>query len=109
MALSLTVIGSAAGIGNFKAQVMAALASTCTAILSEAGTTPDYVVRRKMAQKVQQNLDGYAAAFAVPVASQIQATKPTTYSDLTGIQDADVSNALSALWTQVAYTNILPS
>ena len=109
MALSLSIIGSAANVGSFVAQVQAGLQSTVTAILSEASTTPDYVVRRKFAQRCAGSLPQASQALAVAVATQIQAANPTKYADLTAIQDADVTTALSGIFTQQAYAASLPS
>jgi len=113
VALSLTTIGNAASIGGFLMQVQAGLQSTVTAVLGEAGTTPDYVVRRKFAQKVAQNLPAFSVGLAVAVAAQIKSANPTKYNDLTGtpipVADADVTAALSAIFTQQAYAYILPS
>ena len=91
------------------AQVQAGLQSTVTAILSESNATPDYVVRRKFAQVCEKQLTLYAQLIAVAVATQIQAANPTKYTDLTAIQDADVTNAISGIFTQQAYAAILPS
>jgi hypothetical protein len=109
VALTLSVIGGAAGIGSFVTQVQAGLQSTVTAILAEALNTPDYVVRRKFAQKCEANLQPMAQAIAVKVANQIQSANPTKYADLTAVQDADITGALSAIFTQTAYSVILPS
>ncbi len=109
MALSLSIIGGAAGVGSFVTQVQAGLQATCTAILAEASSTPDYVVRRKFAQLVEKNLPAFAQAMAVPVASQVQTNQPTTYTDLTNVSDAHITTAISGLFTQVAYANVLPS
>ena len=109
MALSLSVIGGAANIGSFVTQVAAGLASTVTAVLGEANTVNDYPVRRKYAQLVDKNLTATAASIAVKVASQIQANQPTTYTDLTAVQDAHITTALTGLFTQLAYETILPS
>lgn len=110
MALSLTVIGNAGGQGSaFVAQCSAALQSTVTAILTESSATADYVVRRKFAQKCALNIASTAQSLAVAIATQIQAAKPTTYTDLTSIADIDVTNAFSSIFTQQAYASILPS
>ena len=109
MPLTLPIIGSANGVGSFVTQVQAALQATCTAILAEASSTPDYVVRRKFAQHCAKNLTTSAQALAVAVASQVQSANPSTYNDLTAISDAHISNAISAIFTQQAYAYILPS
>lgn len=110
MALSLQTVGNAAGSGGpFLAQVQAALQSTVTAILTESSATQDYVVRRKFAQKSALNIVGVASAIAVAVATQIQAANSAKYTDLSAIADADVTTAISGIFTQQAYANILPS
>lgn len=110
MALSLTVIGNAGGAGGpFVAQCSAGLQSTVTAILGESSATPDYVVRRKFAQKIDGSVAQFAPLLAVAIASQVQSANPAKYSDLTAVQDVDVTNALSAIFTQQAYANVFPS
>ena len=108
MALTLSIIGAAASNGSFVTQVTAGLQSTVTAILGESSATADYVVRRKFAQRCEGNLAAVAQALAVAVATQVQATNGT-HTDLTQITDTEVTNALSAIFTQQAYAIILPS
>ena len=105
MALTLTQVGNAASNGTFLTQLQGGLQLTVTAILGEASSTPDYVVRRKLAQQIEKQLSAFALAFAVPVAQQLAGT----VSDLSVVTDAQMTTALSAIFTQVAYATILPS
>mgnify|MGYP001594512547 CR=1 FL=1 len=107
MALLLAVIGTA-DTGSVVAQVRAGLQGTVTAILAEANNTPDYVVRRKFAQKCATNLGSAAAGLAVAVITQVGAANPT-YTQLSQVTDANILTALSAIFTQQAYAHILPS
>jgi hypothetical protein len=107
MALTLTQVGNAGSNGTFITQLQGSLQTQITLVLAEAGTTADYVVRRKFAQLAEKNLGQTAAALAVPVAAQLAAGG--VVSDLNAVTDTQINTALVAIFTQLAYATILPS
>jgi hypothetical protein len=106
MALGDLLAGQAATDQNFLARVTGYLALAANNVLSEAATAADHPVRAIFAKRVQNNPGGYAVQMAVDVAMQ---PGPQTAASLGAVTDTQIQVAVDSLFTQFAYSTVLPN
>lgn len=81
--------------GNFKELVIQAILTAAIAIRNEAESTDNHASRVALASAVIMNPSGMESRFSELLATQMTSMEPT---------DADISNAVSAIWDAIALT-----
>lgn len=79
--------------GTFRERVIQAILTAALAIQNEDPNTPNHASRVQLAYAVVMNPAGMEQRFSEILSTQMTSAEPT---------DADISNAVSAIWNAVA-------
>lgn len=102
MPLGDLTAGLAGTDGNFVARVNAEVISASAAILSEAASVQDHLIRVKFARKVKRG-EVPIPPLAIDVAMQ---SGPQSASTLATVTDSQIATAVSGLWNQWADAHV---